>query len=258
MGVVIPPPEPIRYSRLKLMGQSPAHYQSATVEETYSMERGSAVHALVLETQEVLPWDKLTKAGKSAPRTGDEFQAFEAEHPGAIILTAAEYRQAKAQADAVRSNALAMRLLSGQREQEIAWRVGNRSCAGRPDAFGGDFVTELKCTVSAHPERFAWQARKMGYLGQLAWYGDGLMLAGRAAPEAHYIVAVEQRAPYVTTVFRLTPEAVEQGRRAYRTWFEQVLVCEASNEWPGYCQSVVPLDAFEADQLDFTGVEEAA
>jgi hypothetical protein len=251
------PLDPCRYSRLKLMGLSPAHYQAATVEETYAMERGSAVHALVLETQEVIPYDKLTKAGKSAPRTGEEFKKFEADHPGALILTAAEYPEACAQADTIRANRTAMRLLEGAREQEFAWSFGKRACAGRPDVVARNFITELKTTASSSPTRFPWQARKLGYYGQLAWYADGLATTGRCAAEQLYIVASESRAPYVVTVFALTPAAVEQGRRSYRLWFEQLLACEAVNEWPGYCQSIVPLDVMDEPDLDFTNVEAA-
>lgn len=236
-----PPLEPVRYSRLKLMGLSPAHYHAATKDETYAMERGSAVHSLVLETEEVLGWED------GRPRRGKDYEAFAAEHEGAIILTHTEYQMAKAQADAVKANPLAMRLLDGHRENEIAFKIGDRPCGGRPDVWTPSFVTELKCTVSSHPERFAWQAYKLGYAGQLAWYSDALVLLGKAAPEAHYIVAVESKAPYVVTVFRLTRALIEQGRRNYRTWFEQLMVCEATDEWPGYCQAVVPLDVREAE-----------
>lgn len=250
--------EPVRYSRLKLMAKSPAHYLAATTEETYSMERGTAVHSLVLETDPVLPWDKLSENGNPCPRKGKDFDKFVADNPGAIILTAAEHKLAKAQADAVRSNKLAMRVLDGHRENEITFKIGARECAGRPDVWTPKFVTELKCTVDASPRGFKRQARNLGYRGQVVWYGDGLLSTGKAEPEAYFIVAVEQKPPFVVTVFRLTPASVDQGRRAYRTWFEQLMVCEDTNDFPGYCSAVVPLESDDEDELDFGGVAEEA
>lgn len=252
------PPAPVRYSRLKLMALSPAHYQAATLDQTYAVERGSAVHSIVLETEEVLPWEKISDKGNQCPRSGKDFDKFQADHPGAIILMPGEYRAAKAQADAIRANPLAMRVLSGRRENEIAFKLGGRDCGGRPDSYDRKLVAELKCTVSSKPSKFARQARNLGYKGQVVWYGDGLRAAGLADPEDYYIVASESAAPYVVTVFKLTPDAVEQARRTYRGWFEQLMVCEQSNEWPGYAQGVVPLEADETFDLDFTGMDEAA
>lgn len=250
--------EPIHYSRLKLMAESPAHYRAGSQGTTYSQESGSAVHALVLGTQEVVTWDKVSENGNQCPRRGKDYDAFAAKHPGALILMPAEYAEAKAKAAAVLAHPLAVRVLKGTREKEIEWSFGGRPCAGRPDVFGPDYVTELKATKSSNPRRFRKQARWMGYCGQLVWYGDGLMQAGLCAPEAYYIVAVEQAAPYVVTVFRLTARDVDNGRRDYRGWFEQVLVCEQADEWPGYCEAIVELGAYDDDmELDFSGVEEA-
>jgi hypothetical protein len=249
--------DPVRYSRLKLMALSPAHYQAAAVEETYAMERGSAVDAMVFGTQEVLAWG-LNEKGNQRPRTGKDYDAFAADHPGALILTTSEYQEARTQADAVRSSTMAMRLLDGNRQNEITWRFGPRACAGRPDVWVPSHVTELKCTVSSQPRRFRRQARSLGYCGQIVWYMDGLAAAGLAAPEAGYIVAVEGTAPFVVTVFRLNQTDIDRGRRDYRAWFEQLMVCEAANEWPGYSQAVVELGAYDDDvELDFTGVEAA-
>lgn len=250
--------EPIHYSRLKLMAESPAHYFARAGEDTYSKQAGSALHALVLGTQEVVAWDKVSENGNQCPRRGKDFDRFAADHPGALILTPPELAEAKAKAKAVQSNKLAMRVLAGEHEREVTWSFGGRDCAGRIDCFGPDYVTELKATKSANPRRFRKQARWMGYCGQLVWYGDGLTKAGLCIPEAYYIVAVEQTAPYVVTVFRLSQRDIDRGRSDYRGWFEQVLVCEQANEWPGYCQAIVELGAYDDDmELDFSGVEEA-
>lgn len=244
--------EPLHFSRLKLIARSPLHYAASTVEETLAMENGTATHSIVLGGQRVLAWED------GRPRRGKDFDAFEADNPGALILTAKAFAESNAMAEAVLANTLARRVLEGRREQELTWRFGSRDCAGRLDVLGDSFVTELKCTVSADPAKVMWQAMRMGWFAQLPWYMDGAMQAGAATPDAAYIVAVEQKAPHAVTVLRLTDRAIDQGRRTYRGWLERLLVCEATDEWPAYSQSIVPLDVPDNDvELDF-GEAEAA
>jgi hypothetical protein len=252
------PLEPLHFSRLKLIARSPLHYAASDYEETAAMERGSATHSMVLGGAPVVQWSKLSDNGNPCPRRGKDYELFVAANPGAIILTGKDYSLARAMADAVRSNALARRVLEGQRELELEWRFGDRPCAGRLDVLGDGFVTELKCTVSSDPTKVMWQSLRMGWFAQLPWYMDGAMQSGIGAPEAAYIVAVEQAAPHAVTVLRLTDRALEQGRRTYRGWLERLLVCEATDEFPPYSQSIVELDVPDNDvALDF-GDEAAA
>ena len=244
---------PIHISRLKRIALSAAHYRAGfTGEESYAMERGTATHTLVFETGRIHAWPE----GKQ--RRGKEYDAFVADHPRDQVLTYSEGQKALAMAEAVRRCPEAMRLLDGQRETLREWSIGKRACAGTPDVVGRDYVTELKTCATSHPDRFMWQAMKLGYHAQLAWYMDGLMLAGQAGVELGYIVAVESTAPFPVTVFQLTARAIEQGRRMYRTWWERLMVCEETNEWPPYAQGVVALDVPDDDQeLDFGDAEAA-
>jgi len=249
--------EPVRFSRLKLMARSPLHYAAATVEETMAMEVGSAVHSLVLGGQRVTIWDKVSDKGNPCPRRGKDYEAFEADNHGALILTPGEYDSATAIANAVKANRLAMKALDGDLEQECTWRFGKRQCAGRMDAIAFDGVTELKVSNTADPARFIWHALKMGWLSQGVWYLDGLAAGGRLLEHVR-IVAVEPKPPYAVTVFRLSANTIDQARRTYRGWFERLLVCERNDEWPPYAQSEVELDVPDNDvQLDF-GDDEAA
>ncbi len=112
---------------------------------------------------------------------------------------------------------------------------------------GTSFVTELKTCAVGQPDRFAYNALKYGYHAQIAFYMEACRSAGLCDPTDAYIVAVESSAPYVVTTLKLTERAIEHGARLYRIWFERLLSCEKANEWPGYCQSIVALDAPEDD-----------
>lgn len=243
--------EPVRFSRLKLIARSPLHYAAATVEETLAMERGSAVHSLLLGGQPVIAWEE------GRPRRGKDYDAFVADNPGALVLTATAFAEAHEIAEAVKRDKLAMAALDGEREQERAWKFGDRACAGRIDAITFDGVTELKVSQTADPARFIWHALQMGWLSQGAWYLDGLAASGQVLEHVR-IVAVEPKPPFAVTTFRLDEDTIAKARATYRLWFERLLVCEQSDEWPPYAQSEVVLSLPDNDiELDF-GDEAAA
>ena len=229
---------PVHFSTLKLMARSPAHYHDALLhrtEPTAAMRLGTAVHAMVLgEWKPLAVWTGGTRRGK-------EWEIFKAVNAGCEIITLDEHATATAIADAITRDPLAAELFMRCtiRESVVDWTIGDRQCCGRPDAFGPDVLVELKTTSDANPAKFPWQASRLGYHAQMAWYLDAL---GRDGYErTPYIVAVETKPPFVVQSFELTPDAIDFGRRCYRLWLERLLVCEASESWPGYSQCIEPL-----------------
>jgi hypothetical protein len=236
-GPVDPRELAVRISRLKLMALSPAHYHAAVQKDTYSKERGSALHSLVLGGKRVLAYPGKVRRGK-------EFDAFVAANTNSQILTKADYARAEGMAASVRAHPHAMRVLAGQHEIELDWKFMGRNCQSHIDVIGGggEWVTELKSAVTSHPDRFAWQAKKFGYNAQIAFYWEAVLQSGLGIPREAFVVAVESAPPYVVTVMRLTRQALDLGQRSFRLWMERLLGCEAANEWPGYVQDIVPLD----------------
>jgi hypothetical protein len=235
----------VRFSRLKKMALSPAHYLAGLVASDKSSDaqrRGSLVHSLALG-QPTVVWPGKVRRGK----TWDKFQA---DHPGALISSTREMNEASPMIEALRRDSRAVDLLAGKAESEIAWEIGGRACEGRVDVIGQDRVVELKTTRCAHPDVFMRQARYLNYHVQLAWYADGLGVS------AGYIVAVESTAPYAVSVFHLTDRTLDEGRRIYRGWFEKLMVCEQTNEWPGYSQHMVEFDVM-GDDVDYSVLDEA-
>lgn len=246
--------QPLRFSHLKWMSRSPAHYRYYQDEEfasTPAMLVGSATDALVFETQSVLHYDRV--------RRGKEWEEAKAKHPDAIWLSASEMKRALGMAASLKQNPTALRLLGeGTRQQRIEWEYSGRQCAGTPDAFSAENLVDLKTTVNAFPPKFERDALWRGYHAQLAWYRHGLVQSGRPKPRHVYIVSVESTPPYLVVVRPLTDRALEMGERLWRSWFEQLRVCEDSNEWPGYADCEVELDVPDDDFTITIGGEDVS
>ncbi len=238
---------PVRYSHLKHIGRSPAHYLASLTEEskdTRAMRVGFGVHAIVLGGH---------FAVFDGERRGNAWKAFEAEQSalGLRILTGSEANDANAIAAAVQAHPSAMAALDGEHELEVKWAFLGRDFVSHVDAFMPGIVTELKVTNDASPDRFPRTGQRMGYHAQLAMYGEA-----KGVDRAR-IVAVEDKRPYAVQVFELSDRALEQGRKMMRIWTERLLACEASNHWPAYCEVAVPFDVPDDIELDFTGLEAA-
>lgn len=230
---------PTRFSLLKLMALSPAHYYAACQrdedDQTIALRLGSGVHAIVLG-EPVIRF--------SGRRAGKAWEAFAADHADKTILNDREWVEAQSMASAILRRREAMEILFYNTivEQRIDWTFLGRACRSTPDARGPYHVAELKTCRTSNPTVFIRDAMRMFYPSQLAFYQDAIGHAEDVTPEKAYIVAVEKSDPYPVTILELTERALEQGRRVVRLWFEQLLNCEASSEWPEYAASIVPFD----------------
>lgn len=243
---------PLRFSALKQFAKSPAHYAAYLKQEqatTSAMDVGSAADLMILGGKRVVAYP-------GAVRRGKEFDAFTAGNFDAMIVTKKEYEQANGIAEAVLNSPDAVEALTGTKQQTVTWEMNGRTCRGTPDVIRPYYglrgsITDLKTGETSDPRRFPWKMRSFSYHAAMAWYLDGLTLAGLDVTDA-YIVAVEQSPPHVVTVFRLTEHVLDIGRRLYRTWFEQLQVCEASGEFPAYSQSIVELDLPDEDEIEIS------
>lgn len=243
--------EPVRFSRLRLMAKSPAHYAANSVEETGPMRKGSALHAYLLggESRVVV-----YRGGRRDKRI-EAWREFQAEHAGKHILSPSELATVEGMRRSIERHRRAMDLLDdGIQEQRITWDFNGRACAGTPDVIkpsrGKKRIVELKACHTTEPERFMSHADKCAYHAQVAWYGEGAERCKQyeAGPvDETFVVAVEDRAPYLVTVFRVHEKTLERGRRLWRGWFERLLVSEQANHFPGYAEGDVVWNADERD-----------
>jgi hypothetical protein len=247
--------EPVRFSRLKLMAKSAAHFAEGYGEETSPMRKGTAVHAYLLGGEKSVA---VYTGGRRDDRI-KKWQAFKTENAGRHILIPSELADVAGMRRSLERHERAMWLLDGIQERRVHWTDAGRACMGTPDCVipkgNRRILVELKTTRTSHPERFVWETRKHAYHAQCAWYRRGIEQCGEYGSDPFdevYIVAVESTAPYPVTVFRLDEESLTAGEKMNRLWLEQLLVCESRNHFPAYSESDVPLSVIDSDvELDW-------
>lgn len=239
---------PVRFSRLKAMSRSPMHYFHEVQEDrddSLSMRIGRGAHAMLLGLPVVRFEGKV--------RRGKEWEAFAAKNAGKEILNRKEWAEAEGMAGAVHKHKTAHDLLFGagvQLEQTIEWELNGRKCTSRPDAHrGSDLLIDLKSTRCSEPRKFSRDASFMGYHAQFSFYGEAIRAATGKAPTDNYVVAVENKKPYVVTVLEVPARTIAEGEKCWRIWWEQLHVCESSNEWPGYTQAIEQFDIADSGDL---------
>ncbi len=232
---------PVRFSRLKKMAQSPAHYLAHEEPDSMSLRAGRATHSLVLGGDEVVLFPGKVRRGK-------EWEAFEVEHADAVILIESEWRRANGMADAILADPFATEILRARDvefEQQLSWDLAGRACSGRVDVVGPRLIAELKTTKYGKPGWFTTEALKRAYHAQLSWYRNGVRNTRRFVPDESYIIAVESSPPFPVTVYYATDRAIEAGGKLWRSWWERLMMCEKNDWWPAYAEAVLELDVPE-------------
>jgi hypothetical protein len=257
---------PMTWSALKEMSRSPAHCRCKALqpdagEQTLAMRMGSGVHALTFGTPAVHVYNGAVRRGKE----WDAFRAAveDASGPDAIILNVREHSIAAGMAEALRNDPIANPILFGpgvEREQPMAWTVGGRAYRTRGVDFRNrrkKYIGELKQARTCQPGKFERDQLRALYPAQVELYDEGdAILTGRdrdADPFDKFIIAVEPTAPYVVTVYQLTPSAIRDARKKIGLYRSMLATCEASNAFPGYSLSVVP---FEVEESAWDSVDE--
>jgi hypothetical protein len=237
------PPPVLRFSELRKMGFSAAHFRSAYVEpreQTSSMRFGVLGHCLALGGEAFVVFE--------GERRGNRWSKFKVQHEGKMIVTAAELARAQRVADAVHADPVAGPLLRGLREHELLWEYEGRRCGGRLDVIGDDWILDLKTAACAKPEIYDRRIENMHMHVQLAHYRIGARANG-FNPRAVHLAVVETEPPFAVVVRPLTDGALLAGEKQLRLWVERVKACEAAGVWPSYSQAPVPFHIDEHSEL---------
>lgn len=233
----------IRFSSLKNIDRSPAHYRHAALhrgESSLAQRMGTAAHAATFGTPRLAVYH--------GRRAGKSWEAFQTDNSDAVIVNDREYRIAAAMAAALRADAIVGPVLFGpdmRYEVEVAWEImlggRRRKCGGRIDALGDVVLVDLKALRDGSPGKCQHTIRWSDYHTQAVWYADGCERAGLGW-RVPMIAVVENIAPYPCVLYTLGPRAIDYGRSRYLGWLEKLAVAEENNAWHGYAQQPVTFD----------------
>jgi hypothetical protein len=229
------------------------HAQRETRKPKRYYDIGHLAHRLVLgEGSEIAVLDPavhgLKKDGAEAdnPRATATWKQADAEARarGEVPVHIDDYRTAEAMAAKVREHPVAAALFEADGQAELSgyWHDSESGVRlrVRPDwlcELGGRvFAVDYKTSTSAHPGHFAKSAAEWGYHVQQAWYVDGLAAHGIDAD--FLFVCQSKTPPFLVSVMRIDPAAVDLGRRRNRQAINLYAQCSADDHWPGYGDTI--------------------
>lgn len=253
-------------SGLRKLIKSPLHYdyeQRFPSESTRSMELGTAVHALVLEGEEVyhvMPPEFKRRTGKAYDAWADSLP------PGAMILNQKEEAQVLGMARGIKQNPRSYELLWLKRayvhdvEFNVLWRHPEHAipCKARldfacKDSDGWLTVIDIKTTSSgADIQNFGNAIARYDYHMQAAWYmmaaaqefgiDEEEMFDPKLLDEQwndvprhrFYWIVVESNAPYAVAVYECNPQSLVSGRADCNEMLDLYMDCKKKDYWPSY------------------------
>lgn len=237
---MLPKDGKMHFSNLKNFDKSPAHY-AVSCESGFKDSRekriGRAVHAYWLERKNIVSFDGVRRG-----KAWDEFCAETLENHGVKaedILNQDEYDTASEMIKALNKNKAAFDLISKCHtiEEPLDWVRNGVECSGTPDAYGDDILIELKTCKCAKPRKFLYDAHNFSYHAQMAWYDIALgtqYIPGATKWRVHYIIAVENVAPYSVVVYALDNLRIDQGHTLCEEWLERYKECQSTGFFPSY------------------------
>ena len=232
----------ISKSDLDLLAKSPyllkmkkdGKYQS---EASPSQILGSAVHKLFLERNDFINEfaiepniDKRTKDGKA------EFERFQNENQGKIIIKADEFEKADLIAKSVlEMKATANFLKDGKAEQSYFSEIDGVKVKCRPDFYNENLglIIDLKTTSDGSPNGFMKSIANFNYHIQTAFYSDIMRSLGKKVNNFLFI-AVETKEPYLVGFYELDLAAIEKGREKYKELLNLWKWCVENNNYFQY------------------------
>lgn len=231
---------------VKRLLRSPAHYRAGSQPASDALEVGHSLHLSVFEparfAAEVVAApkvDRRTTAGKAA------YAAFEAEHAGKTVLSAADMDVVLQASAAVRSHRGAATLLdAGAPEVSLQWAdaATGTPCKARIDWLRPDGVLlDLKSTRDASPDGFAREIVRYGYHLQAAHYLTGARTVLAEPVSAFVLIGVEKEPPYAVGVYVLDDDAVVRAAERVSVALARWAECTSAGAWPAYGDLIQPI-----------------
>lgn len=258
--------EGISSSELKKLMKSPMHYKywkdNPEEADSPALLLGRAAHKYVLETYDfynefaVAPnCDRRTKEGKEI------WNKFVADSEGKDVITQEQFEIIDAMRNSAYATPFVSKLLSGEKELSF-W--GEDEDTGlvikcRPDCLtefnGKHILIDYKTAQDVENMKFYRDSIKFGYDLQLAYYLD-ILKQNTGHDYMVVIIAQEKTAPYVTNVFQLSENYLENGRELYKEMLKVYKECEETDNWYGYMKDGISILGQPDDEDDDAESEE--
>ena len=248
--------------RLNLFRKCPALYKKTIdgeiVEgETAAFALGRATHTLILEGEGKYADGFVVGDGPENPKTGAPFgkatkayQEWLAAQPLPVIGTEDHALIVKMR-EAVHAHPVASALLNGGiAEGTIRATWDGEPVQARLDWFDPESGVLVDLKTCSDVDRFGYDIRDFGYVPQMAFYAQCVMLAsGADRPPKTYLVAVEKKEPYrvsVTEICALTLLDAIHNHMGGENWRDdadamiaELRKCRAANVWPTRYETII-------------------
>lgn len=228
----------ISKSGLDLVDRSPAHYRyREPVERSRAMDIGSAIHCALLEPERFAHDYVLLR--ETTDRRASEYKQAIKEHPAGNVLVASEADRVAGMQESVYANPSAATLLQQDGWRELSVFATDPETGAlikcRFDLLTVTLVAvDLKKTRDARPDKFSRSVYDYRYHVQEAFYRHVFRCASGFDLPEYRLLAVEEKLPHSSVVYRLDDEAVAEGVRQFRRNLDEYAKCEKSGDWHGY------------------------
>jgi hypothetical protein len=129
----------------------------------------------------------------------------------------------------------------GPVEASVVFTSDDQLCKARPDKYceigSARTIPDLKTTQDASREAFEDSVFRYGYYRQSGFYREAMHGAGYSSDSSMYI-AVENKEPFSTAVYRLHEDDVLSGWKELQPLVRYYRQCEESGNWPGYSEGI--------------------
>lgn len=212
---------PLSFSSLSQFDISPVHYIKYITkkrEETPQMLLGSLVHAMILEPDTVEHEYILSPKFDMRKKEDKEAKAkFELEHATKKVIDESTWEAAKDIAGSVYESPKAVSILSklNMREAHFVFDYEGLPVNGYIDGIGKNmdipYVLEIKTSITANPNDVIKDFYNKKYHIQAGIYRLALRYMGISDKAPVMYIVVENRFPYIVSIFMATEEYIQHG-----------------------------------------------
>lgn len=234
--------------------RSPWHARYSEQEQTEAKDKGTLLHALVLEPESVESRFHRFVGEKRTKEAKEEWERAEAQ--GLVVVRADAWDEVEAEAGRVRAAVAPLLDAATGTERVLLWTDPETGlgCKARADLLLPDGMADLKrFSRSAHPRSFVAACATYGSHFQAAWYMRGARILGLPCSRWRWI-AVEANGP--VTVYEARPEDLLRTERVLLDTLARWCACERDGVWPAYEGGALDLSAIVAgEEPDFSDIE---